>query len=167
MSGIRWGAHNDWQACQIHSMGSLRSCSGLPHSGCGTPLGLGQIVDSQRKDSLILQKPSPDGKLVAEIHTFTTAMWGGPDTLYVAIRQSDRSEPEKVYSRTYECGDFSAFGLEWETPEELTIKYGECNPSPFAHTPAENAKENKIWQQETSWNGVTIRYDDARREATR
>jgi hypothetical protein len=121
----------------------------------------------KEKDSLILQKPSPDGKLVAEIHTFTTAMWGGPDTLYVAIRQSDRSEPEKVYSRTYECGDFSAFGLEWETPEELTIKYGECNPSPFAHTPAENAKENKIWQQETSWNGVTIRYDDARREATR
>jgi hypothetical protein len=118
-------------------------------------------------DRLIEQSTSPDGRVVAELHKHTSAMWGGPDTLYIAIGQSDRTERNKVYSRTYECADYSAFGLEWETPRQLTIRYGECNPSQFAHTPAENAKENKVWQQDTSWNGTTIRYDDAHQEATR
>jgi hypothetical protein len=62
----------------------------------------GRSSAHKEQDRLILQTQSPDGKLVAEVHTFTTGMWGWPDTLYVALRESENPFGDKVYARTYE-----------------------------------------------------------------
>ena len=113
------------------------------------------------QDHIIQRRPSPDGKLVAEIHTFTTAMWGGPDTLYVSIGEVEHAHGDKVYSRTYECDDFSGFKLEWNTPKDLTVTYGECNPPSGDQSPAEHARENKIWQSNIAWRDVMIHYIDS------
>jgi hypothetical protein len=118
------------------------------------------------QDKLIQQKPSPDGKSVAEIHTFTTLMWGGPDTLYVSLRNSADPFGDKVYSRTYECDDFSAFNLQWQTPTQLTIRYGECNTS-YVDDDQSNAQENKVFQKEANWGTVAIQYVDAKYKARR
>jgi hypothetical protein len=88
------------------------------------------VLDSGgSKDQTIKQAASPNGKLVAEIHQITTPMHGGPDTLTVTIRQAQDPIGQKVYSRTYECDDFSAFRIQWMAPSELTIMYGACNTS--------------------------------------
>lgn len=122
--------------------------------------------DRPWQDELIQQRPSPDGKFVAEIHTFTTQMWGGPDTLYVSIRNPADRTGDKVYSRTYECGDSSAFDLKWETPTQLTIKFGECNAS-YVDDLQTNARENRVWQRDPNWGGVAIQYVDAEYKARR
>jgi hypothetical protein len=122
--------------------------------------------DRPWQDKLIQQRPSPDGKSVAEIHIFTTRMWGGPDTLYVSIRDADRPRGAKVYTRTYECDDLSAFDLKWQTPTQLTIRYGECNAS-YVDDPQTNAQQNKVWQSEDNWDGVAIQYADAKYKARR
>ncbi len=89
-------------------------------------------------------------------------MWGGPDTLYVSLRNpADRFGGAKVYSRTYECGDFSAFTLQWQTPTQLTVNYGECNAS-YVDDDQTNAQENKVWQKEANWGGVAIQYVDTK-----
>jgi hypothetical protein len=127
------------------------------------------LADSRERpwqDKLIQQRPSPDGKFVAEIHTFTTTMWGGPDTLYVSLRNPADRIGDKVYSRTYECGDFSAFNLQWQTPTQLTIKYGECNAS-YVDDDQTNAQENKVFQEEANWGEVAIQYVDAKYKARR
>jgi hypothetical protein len=130
------------------------------------------IVDWSRsskrteQDRIIQQRPSPDGKLIAEIHTFTTAMWGGPDTLYLSIRPAQSASGSTVYSRTYECADYSAFGLEWNTLKDLTLKYGECHSSKF-DSPTEFAQENKISKSDSAWNDVMIHYVDSRHVASR
>jgi hypothetical protein len=124
------------------------------------------VLDSGRdKDHLIMQSASPDGKLIVELHQVITPMHGGPDTLYVAIRTQE-SYGEKIYSRTYECYDFSAFRFEWNSLHDLTIYYGECSASPYDN-PQENASENKIWQSDAEWHGITIHYSDTHHKATR
>jgi hypothetical protein len=73
------------------------------------------VVDSRGRPwqgKLIQQRPSPDGKFVAEIRTFTTTMGGGPDSLYVSLRNPADRIGDKAFSRTYECDDFSAFNLQ-------------------------------------------------------
>ena len=77
-----------------HTLGKVR-----PHPVSYTHL---DVYKRQEQDRLILQTQSPDGKLVAEVHTFTTGMWGWPDTLYVALRESENPFGDKVYARTYE-----------------------------------------------------------------
>lgn len=93
-------------------------------------------------------------------------MWGGPDTLYVSLRNPADRIGDKVYSRTYECGDFSAFNLQWQTPTQLTIKYGECNAS-YVDDDQTNAQENKVFQEEANWGEVAIQYVDAKYKARR
>jgi len=70
---------------------------------------------------------SPDRKSVASLYRFITAMWGGPDTLYVTIRRDSFPWAEEtVYRVEYECDDVTAFDLRWKDSEHLTISYGAC-----------------------------------------
>jgi hypothetical protein len=131
----------------------------------------GRSAARTEKDVLVQQKLSPDNALVAEIHTFTTAMHGGPDKLYVTLRQVDRPFGYKVYERTYECDDLSAFGLRWESPFELTIAYGACDAG---HEQGKGKyrefylnEENKVWRSDTAWQRVKINYIDTKYVATR
>ena len=124
------------------------------------------VLDSgSDKDHFLKQSVSPDGKLVVELHQITTPMHGGPDTVYVAIRKSGERSGDKIYSKTFECADFSAFGVEWTSGLELTIKYGECNASGHDN-PQEKIKENRVWQKDATWHNVRINYEDARHCAT-
>lgn len=117
------------------------------------------------QDYIVQQKASPDGKLVAEIHRATTGMWQGPDTVYVAIRSTKNAVGDHVYSKTYECDDFSGFGLEWNNLNQLTVTYAECHESKF-NSPTEFAQENKVSKSDSAWNDVTIRYVDSHHIAT-
>jgi hypothetical protein len=114
------------------------------------------VLDSGgSKDQTIRQAVSPDGKLVAGIHQIMTPMHGGPDTLRVTIGSSERLG-EVVYSQTYECSDYGAFRLQWNTPNKLTIVYGTCDSGRW-HT----VDENKVWQRDTEWRDVKIAYQDS------
>ena len=109
------------------------------------------------KDDVIREKTSPDGKLVAEMHELTTAMHGGPDTVSVTIRQTGYPyENETIYSRVYECDDFSGFDLQWKQSNELTISYGNCNSGRW-HTP----DENRVLETKSTWRDVKIEYRDS------
>jgi len=118
------------------------------------------------QDYVVQTKASPDGKLVAEIHRATTGMWQGPDTVYVAIRTATNAWGDHIYSKTYECDDFSGFGLEWNNLNQLTVTYGECHESKF-NSPTEFAQENKVTKSDGAWNDVTIHYVDSHHIATR
>ena len=108
------------------------------------------------KDDVIREKTSPDGKLVAEMHELTTPMHGGPDTVSVTIRQTGYPyENEIIYSRIYECDDFSGFDLQWKRSSEVTISYGNCNGR--WHTP----DENKVLETKSAWRDVKIEYRDS------
>jgi hypothetical protein len=108
------------------------------------------------KDDVIREKTSPDGKLVAEMHELTTAMHGGPDTVSVTIRQTGYPyENETIYSRVYECDDFSGFDLQWKRSNELTISYGNCNGR--WQTP----DENRVLETKSTWRDVKIEYRDS------
>ena len=108
------------------------------------------------KDDVIREKTSPDGKLVAEMHELTTAMHGGPDTVSVTIRQTGYPyENETIYSRVYECDDFSGFDLQWKRSNELTISYGNCNGR--WHTP----DENRVLETKSTWRDVKIEYRES------
>jgi hypothetical protein len=126
--------------------------------------GLLVLNSADDKDETIKREMSPDGKLEAEIHQITTPMHGGPDTLRVTIASSGGTG-DVVYSRTYECSDYSAFRLEWKSSNELTILYSECNASKV-NTIEENIRENKVWQSDTSWRDVKINYKDTQYLAT-
>jgi hypothetical protein len=109
------------------------------------------------KDDVIREKTSPDGKLVAEMHELTTAMHGGPDSVSVTIRQTGYPyENETIYSRVYECDDFSGFDLQWKQSNELTISYGNCNSGRW-HT----SDENRVLQTKSAWHDVKIDYRDS------
>ena len=109
------------------------------------------------KDDVIREKTSPDGKLVAEMHELTTPMHGGPDTVSVTIRQTGYPyENETIYSRVYECDDFSGFDLQWKQSNELTISYGNCNSGRW-HTP----DENRVLETKSTWRDVKIEYRDS------
>jgi hypothetical protein len=118
------------------------------------------------KDKLVLQRPLPDGKLIAEIHTFRTAMWGGPDTLYVSLRESSAASGTRVYSQSYECDDVSAFDLLWQTSSQLQIKVGECNSNPSLDIDS-LSRQNEVWQRESRLGSVAIQYVSAKQVATR
>jgi len=118
------------------------------------------------QDYIVQQKTSPDGKFIAEIRRATTGMWAGPDTVYVAMRTATRAEGDRVYSKTYECDDFSGFGLEWNSPNQLTVTYGECHESKFDGS-TEFAQENKVSKSDSAWNDITIRYVDSHHVAIR
>ena len=120
----------------------------------------------KERDQIVQQRASPDGTQIAEIHQITTGMWEGPDTLYVTIKTAKNPVGYKVYSRTYECGDYSAFKLEWTSPMELRVKYGECHVSPF-NSLTELGHENKIWQSSATCGAVKIHYEDTHYIATR
>jgi hypothetical protein len=117
-------------------------------------------------DSAIAQAGSPDNQFVAEIHVLTTGMHGGPDKLYVTLRRNGLPVGEKIYERTYECDDFRAFHLRWNSAHELTITYGDCNAE------RERAKgiyrefnyrlQNTIWQSDSTWEDVKINYQDSK-----
>ena len=108
------------------------------------------------KDDVIREKTSPDGKLVAEMHELTTPMHGGPDTVSVTIRQTEYTyENEIIYSRIYECDDFSGFDLQWKRSNELTISYGNCNGR--WHTP----DENRVLETKSTWRDVKIEYRES------
>jgi len=118
------------------------------------------------QDSVVQKKASPDGKLIAEVRRATTGRWEGPDTLYVAMRSASDTGGYRVYAKTYECDDFSGFGLEWNGPSQLTVTYGECHESKF-NSPTEFAQENKVSKSDSTWHNVTIRYVDSHHVATR
>jgi hypothetical protein len=118
------------------------------------------------QDYIIQKKASPDGKLVAEIRRVTTGMWEGPDTVYVAIRTATSAWGDRVYSKTYECEDFSGFGLEWDGPNQLTVTYGACHESKF-NSPTEFPQENKVSKGDSAWDDVSIHYVDSHHVATR
>jgi hypothetical protein len=99
---------------------------------------------------------SPDGKLIAEIRQNITGPWGGPDTVYVTI------SGEKVYARTYECMDHTAFHLQWKAPDELGVAYGSCNTGRWR-----NKGEDTVWLSEAVWHRVKIGYEDTGYVATR
>jgi len=108
------------------------------------------------KDDVIREKTSPDGKLVAEMHELTTPMHGGPDTVSVTIRQTEYPyENEIIYSRIYECDDFSGFDLQWKRSNKLTISYGNCNGR--WHTP----DENRVLETKSTWRDVKIEYRES------
>jgi hypothetical protein len=93
-------------------------------------------------------------------------MWAGPDTVYVAMRTATRVGSDRIYSKTYECDDFSGFGLEWNSPNQLTVTYGECHESKF-NGPTEFAQENKVSKSDSAWNDIAIRYVDSHHVASR
>jgi len=126
----------------------------------------GRSSARQDQDYVVQKKASPDGKLIAEIRRATTGRWEGPDTLYVAIRSATDTWGDRVYSKTYECDDFSGFDLEWNGPNQLTVRYGECHESKF-NSPSEFAQENKVSKNDGTWHNVTIRYVDSHHVATR
>jgi len=125
----------------------------------------GKSTAKTEKDTLIRDKTSPNGKFVAEIHTFITAMHGGPDRLYVIIKPAQGDHPtweERLYTRTYECNDTSAFELDWPNSTELIITYGECQASP-----GHDQDENRVWEQMSVSHGITITYRRSDYVATR
>ena len=121
-------------------------------------------------DVLIGKDLAPDKQSVAEIHLATTAMHGGPDKIYVTIRKAGSSDAQRIYERTYECDDLSAFRLQWDSPHDLRITYGKCEAG------REQAKgglkafndrqQNQVWRSDTAWQDVKISYEDTRYIAT-
>jgi hypothetical protein len=120
------------------------------------------------KDVVITQARSPDNQFVAEIHLLATAMHGGPDRVYVIIKGIGTPLSEKIYERTYECDDVSAYRLTWDGPRNLTMNYGNCDAgagnaksSDFDHQ-----QQNKVWRSETTWGPVKVSYKDTNQVAT-
>jgi hypothetical protein len=114
------------------------------------------------KDQTRQSAPSPDGRFIAELHTVLTPMHGGPDTLYVAIRNKNDAFGETVFSRVYECDDTSGFNIRWNGAETLEVSYGACDTGQW-HTPA----EDRITTKQVVWRGIAINYLDSRHTARR
>jgi hypothetical protein len=123
------------------------------------------------EDHLVAQARSPDQKFVAEIHRFTTAMHGGPDKLYVTLGEVGFLSRGKIYERTYECDDLSAFRLRWATAHELIITYGDCDAeaerSKGRYRDFDYQQQNKVWLSDTTRQGLQITYEDSKYVAKR
>jgi hypothetical protein len=123
-------------------------------------------TSSVERDDLVAQARSPDERFVAEIHLFTTAMHGGPDKLYVTLGRAGLSSSDKIYERTYECDDRSAFRLQWASTHELIITYGECDAeherSKGPYSDFYYKEQNRVWQCDSTWQDVKINYQDSR-----
>lgn len=126
----------------------------------------GMSQSKAEKDIEVLRKPSPDGRFIAEIHTFRTGMWGGPDTLYVSLRESSAPLGTKVYSQSYECDDVSAYDLLWQTPAQLQVKVGHCDSNPSLDA-SSVLRQNTVRQRESRFGSVAIEYVDAKQVAIR
>ena len=126
------------------------------------------------RDVLIEKKVSSDGKIISEVHKFTSAMHGGPDLLYVIIKLAPQQvndhtlseglpsqDEQKIYSRTYECSDYSAFHIEWTGSEKLTVYYGECNTGSNY-----SKEEDTVWEKRHEWHDVKIEFQDTKYVAT-
>jgi hypothetical protein len=125
----------------------------------------------KEKDTLVQQTASPDGKLVAELHRKTTPMHGGPDTLYVTVGQAaPLGDGYKVYERTYECDDFSAFRLKWDSLHQLTIAFSACDAgreqTKGIYGDFYYREQNKVWRSDIAWEDVKISYEDTKYVAT-
>lgn len=114
------------------------------------------------RDNLLQQSISPDGRLVAELHESITPQRGGPDTLYVTLRLARQPLGDRVYSRTYECSDLSAFRLRWDSSNELALAYGACDSGHW-----HSKEENTVWKRDAVWRNVKITYEDTKHVATR
>jgi hypothetical protein len=123
------------------------------------------------EDHLVAQARSPDQKFVAEIRRYTAAMHGGPDKLYVALGEVGLSPGDKVYERTYECDDLSAFRLQWATTHELVFTYSDCNAEPERskgkYSDFDYKQQNRVWQSYGTWRDVKITYEDSKCVAKR
>lgn len=111
------------------------------------------------QDSTRLRRTSPDGSLVAEIHTVMTPMHGGPDTLYVTIIGKNQAFGEKVFSRVYECEDPRGFDLVWTTSKALRVSYPQCDTG--------RAEDNLVTTKQVIWRGIAIDYLENQRTAAR
>jgi hypothetical protein len=125
-------------------------------------LGMGfafLVVDFRGHDQtrLIRESASPDGRLVADVNEVITPMHGGPDTVQVTLRPASRAIGDVIYSQTFECGpDYSAFQVEWQTSQNLTVSYGICDAGRYT-----SASDKKVLQKRTSWEGINISYKDS------
>jgi hypothetical protein len=124
-------------------------------------------------DALLAEARSPDKRFVAEIHRLATPMHGGPDRLYVSLGEvgTRAGFSDKIYERTYECDDLSAFRLRWATAHELTITYGDCDAdserSKGKYRDFYYQQQNRVWRSDTAWQGVQITYEDSKYVAKR
>ena len=125
----------------------------------------GRSAAKVEKDLLIAQAISPDQRCVAEIHSLTTAMHGGPDKVYVTLGRTDFPPGDRIYERTYECDDMSAFHLRWQSAHDLAITYGACNPARKALEGRDQdsyyREQNRVWRSDTAWDDVRVKYEDS------
>jgi len=117
------------------------------------------VTWSGNRDSTRLSSTSPDRSFVAEIHTVTTPMHGGPDTLYVTIIGNKQAFGETVFSRVYECDDPRGFDLVWTTSKALRVSYPQCDTG--------RAEDNLVTVKQVIWRGIAIDYLESQRTAAR
>jgi hypothetical protein len=113
-------------------------------------------------DTIVEQKASPNGKFIAKIHKH----FPGGDRLPTLDVFIESTMPSmyvlgKVYSRNYDCNDYTGFHVEWTGTNELTIYYGECDVGAFR-----SKEDDTIWEMDDKWGGVGIRYRDTKYLAT-
>jgi len=114
---------------------------------------------SGNSDRLVTSERSPDGHVTAEMHAVITPMWGGADRLEIRLRKFNQPTGEVVYSRMFECGDFSAFNTHWLSPKNLDITLGHCDSG--IHDGVQS--DMIVWTKLPAWNGIDITYTDAGR----
>jgi hypothetical protein len=102
----------------------------------------------------IRQSESADGRFVAEVREVITRMHGGPDSVQVTLRATKSALGDVVFSQTFECGpDYSAFQVEWKSPQSLVIQEGMCDAGRYS-----SASNNKVLQKSEAWHQVKISY---------
>lgn len=106
-------------------------------------------------DTIVAVQTSPDGRLIAELHSVTSSSHHNPDLINVMVRQSDEPFAAMVYSRTYECApQFGRYQLRWSSSNELLVQTSRC----FSGRWSTDEAENHLWQQNESWRGIAIHY---------
>jgi hypothetical protein len=122
------------------------------------------------EDVLIARDLSPDKQSVAEIHLLRTAMHSGPDKIYATISKTGSPASDRIYERTYECDDLSAFRLQWDSRRDLRITYGKCDAGVAQgkglYKDFNEKQQNKVWRSDIAWQDVRISYEDTKYVAT-
>jgi hypothetical protein len=126
-------------------------------SGAGVFAFLGLLVyllvsEGASKDQMRASAWSPNGRFVAELHTVIAPVHGGPDTLYLAIRDKNEAFGETVFSRVYECDDANGFNIRWTGAETLNVSSGECDTG--------HSEEDRVHTKQMVWRGIAIKYFD-------
>lgn len=93
-------------------------------------------------------------------------MWGGPDTLYVSLRNSSDAFGSKVYEQVYECDHVSAFDLKWQAPSGLQVRTGLCDVGPTLNIRSFK-RQNKVIQRNSRFGTVGIQYVETGRKVSR